>query len=563
MAETTGGDFRARWTPDVRAAAIADPARRPTTGPDITPSPIGAQNWFRERLPRFSKEVLLAPYMGKPKGEIIKEVLKEVVVSAGTSAALRIALTTATGASGGLGIAAGVGAGAAAIREVRRQGKEHQSSSADRLTLKEHLKSLEKKKLAGAIGKGAILGMVGFEFVNLEPVQGFGRAIGDVVGGAVGKLGELKGAIGSARSADTSGGAAAATSTATPTSTGTEVPKTATALPPSPTAVPPLPTAQPSVPPIPEAPGRGIPVLGKVVDVVGGGFHNVGLKAHEITGLGLDAGKIFVDHSAYFKGRVEITDSSPDWIKSINRLDGEYGRAIQGTVGESLPGMREKATDLASQLARERGLPDYYFRQDAIANHIQHIMEDHANRAFDSQLQQLVASGQDLNQITDPGSIKELGKKAFQDWLDNKSTEEIMAGANAFFDTENQIDQVLQSTPGLVAENRIVPAGTRPFDIFFPNDNVDFLRKKIPDMAAHIAANEVSLTEWWPVLKHEPYPAYLGELTYLVQRAEAGDLDALDRLKDAFKSANRNEVNFKLLTPDGIKKVLEILRQLG
>ncbi|TSC87447.1 MAG: hypothetical protein G01um10147_624 [Microgenomates group bacterium Gr01-1014_7] len=605
MAENIGGvDFRARWTQDARAAAIADPARRVAISLP-SPASAGSERSMRETLSRLPGEVTSFKILGKSVGDLGKE----AAISGTAGALLRMGLGATAGVAGFTavpvwGIAAAGGGIMGGVREHfkrtnetwarmrQEQGREVLGVVNKKLgkgdTLKGFFNPDQKRSITFAIMRGSAFGGAGnvaggwvAETAVGQAVKGVFSGVGEAKDEFLGGVGGLKDAIGAARSADTSGGAAAATptetptptatSTATPTPTATEVPKTATALPPSPTVQPTPAETQTSVPhSIPEALGRGIPFIGKPLDAVAGGFHNVGLKAHEITGWGLDAGKTFVDHSQYFKGRMEITDSSPDWVKNINSLDGEYGRAIQGTVVENLPEQRVKAQEIAHIIMDERGQPYYTYQTNAISNHIQHIMEDQANKAFDSNLQSLVDRGVNLNELTQKQfeeMIKEEGRKKFEEWLRDKATDDITEGVKAILNTEDQIKQVLSQGQGLVAEVRPVPAGTNVFDVVAPpnaDTDIEFLKKIIPNMTANIAANEGVLTGWyWEGNPERVYPAYLGELNYLMKKAEEGNLEALLRLKDAFKSVRPSDSQFKMLTPEGIKRVLEILRQLG
>lgn len=563
-------------SPDInpvdRLAALGRVGVSRGLSPIDTPSPVGAENWFRERLPRFSKEALLAPYMGKPKGEIIKEVLKEVVVSAGTSAALRIALTTATGASGGIGIAAGVGAGAAAIREVRRQGKEHQSGSADRLTLKEHLKSLEKGKLAGAIGKGAILGMVGFEFVNLEPVQGFGRAIGDIAGavggakdGTLDKAGAIKdnlsvgtpeikhdtpilgGITGVAKGvADTAGGVkdsigslkdninlgtpeikpdtpilGGVTQTAhnvslkvgEVTHLGGNMPWDARVAPVIPETAPPVPEPiqPPAAPPpaeAPPAPPAPVPAPEPIAALVEPGAPAV------------ESGHII--HAGPDSPEIKVPDNLPpeqQWMLGADDIHEDYGLMKQAEVGRILPnidqilqgqGITETNTDAATL--------------DAIRNHLQHVAEVEVNKAFDSHLQEAVNQGMSLDQI------KEIGHKDFTDWLTNEAPSQIQEQANLVTQVHDQIPEVLK--PQSQAE-------IYPVQSFHSGEEMNQFMVRIQGypryLGLEILANYDLLTESWRVTYPDtPFPAYLGEIDSLITKAEQGDEIALGRLHQAF-----------------------------
>lgn len=534
---------------------------------------------FLETLSRLPREITGYRILGKSVGDLAKE----AAVSGAAGALFRIGLGSA--GVGGIALGATVGAGVAGIMEIRRQAIENQRAHPERTALKEKLKSLnphDKKKLVMAIGRGAVFGAAGGIIGGYLSETGFGEA----VKGVFSRVGELKDAVMREEEVVLVNGvdlqtpvlAEAPTSTPSPAGEG------------RPGAVDILGGAFHNVGlKIHETTGWGLPsgesaptgaetppvlVTGGSrfgpIDAVGGLLHNIGLKAHEVTGLGVDAGKTFVDHSKYFVGRMEITDSSPEWIKSINSLDGTYAKAVQGTVGEYWPQLEEEALGITNGIIEQNlSLPR---NPVAVSNHILHILEDKANRAFDSHLQSLVNQGIDLNTITDEKfeeMIEKTGRDTFEQWLQTDSTKDITAGAQKLLEIQFQINQLVDKPE--IAVNRIVPAGTSFFEAIFPGDidvnNTEHLKRVIPDMAAHDAANYVELQRgnlgWTGVTGDHPFPAYPGEILYLMRLSEGGDLSALYRLRDALRGIPPQEVQIEVLTDEGKKKVLELLKQLG
>ena len=319
---------------------------------------------------------------------------------------------------------------------------------------------------------------------------------------------------------------------------------------------------------------RNTPLEGPA-DIIGGLFHNVGLKASEIRGLlplmPWDPKGSFIDPGTYFPSEVKIPENAPEWIKDINNIDGEYGQAIQAEVGKHLPDMQNQTLSILEEMANQNQQFKGVDGVNAI-NHVQHIMEDKANRAFDGALKGVVEGSQDLEEA------RRIGQESFAKWLQDEADKDIRDGIAQIIDTRVQIDQTLTATPSLIEEPKVIPAGQSPFDIFFPKDadtNNEYLKKVIPNMAANIAANQNGLLEAWleqslktvgvpESLSDLPtYEAYMGELNYLMKRAEAGDIAALQRLKDAFKYSVGHDWEFKRLSADGIKRMLELIKPLG
>lgn len=323
-----------------------------------------------------------------------------------------------------------------------------------------------------------------------------------------------------------------------------------------------------------EAPGRGIPILGGQIDQIGGLFHDIGLKAHELIGWGMNQAPAgtFIEPSKYFPPGVQIADNSPEWIKDINNLNGEYGRAIQAQVGANLPDIDTHTKAILDEMVQKNPQIRSIDYINAY-NHAMHIAEDKANRAFDSSLKGIIEGSQDLEEA------KRLGQEAFAKWLQDESDKDLRDGLAQLVDTRMQIDQALGPGSPLVAEFKPIPSGQTPFEIFFPKDadtNNEYLRKVIPNMVANLAANEEGLVEGWfdktaklvvggSVSADQviPYEAYMGELNYLMQRAEVGDINALQRLKDAYKYSVGHQWDFKRLSAEGIKRMLELVKRLG
>lgn len=528
-------------------------------------------------LGRIPKEVMGFRIFGKSVGDLAKE-----AIGYGALGALfRIGLGTAGWQ--GFAVAAGAGAGVAAVKEIKRQYSENQAANLDRTALKQKLKSLgphDKVRLGKAIIKGAAFGAAGGIVGVYLAETGFGEA----VKGAFGKAGEAAGTVGRWREswqipqseaplrdkpfispvAEAIGGVFhnVGLKIHEPTGWGLDSGQPSTLAEAQPT---PADTAELAKQP-PSA--TGVSRFGPV-DVVGGAFHNLGLKAHELTGWGLDAGRNFVDHSKYFVGRMEITDSSPEWIKSINSLDGTYGKAIQGTVGEHWPQYSEEAFRITDSIgAQNPNLPN---NPNAVANHILHIMEDKANQAFDSHLQTLVSQGVDLNNITDEKfeeMVKKVGRETFEQWLQTDATKDIIEGSQNLLQVQSQIESLVTSTPNLVAETKIISGGTNLFDAIFPNvdkNNTEQLIGILPDMGAQIAVdyrNLILSSSWTNIIGNNPFPAYPSEIPYLLQRAEGGDIGALMRLRSVLDIILSQDITLRKLSPEAVKKILELLKQI-
>ncbi len=548
MAETAGGavsdDFRASWTPEARTAALADPATSRIVPIDIPDFDISENRSRWQRITSFK-------ILGKSVGDLAKEALTKEAIGYGALGALfRIGLGTAGWQ--GFVVAAGAGASVAAVREIGRQYSENQEANPDRIALKQKLKSLgphDRIRLSKAILKGAVFGAAGGiigeviaspDFENVPILGGVKKMVGEAFSelgskahGVSSAVGEVVGTTGRWREsvfaslfgAGVSGEAQPAQVVTEPTKT-PEPTKTAT----------PVPT---------------------------------------------DAGKEFVDHSTYFKGRIEITDSSPEWIKSINRLDGTYSKVLQGSVGQYLSENREVLYNEVVRVSTQQGDGRFSSVEWLLTqNHIQHILEARANEVFDSYLQQLVSNGVDLNSISDQEfktKIEEVGKEAFKKLLEEKGQDEIAKGIATVIQVHDEINQVIQAEPSLIRTTRAVPAGTS----FFAQINqsivtdTDLFKRLTPELAAMIAVNQDDLVHDAVVVElnkgqalgryyeHFYYPAYLGELNYLMRLAEGGDLEAVTRIINAYKVISGSARELKFLTPEGVKRILEIIKRLG
>lgn len=331
------------------------------------------------------------------------------------------------------------------------------------------------------------------------------------------------------------------------------------------------------------------PVIGGIKQTAGDAFHDVGTRIHEQTGIGIQRPPM-IDKSKYFTADVEIRSDSPQWIKTINNLDpdhGIYAKTVQGTVGEYLPGMEQQANDLAYELANQKNLDRSLSASDLfiIRNHVQHILEDKANQAFDSHLQNLVNKGIDLNTISDEqfeGMIKKAGREAFEAWLEGDAVKDIKMGIGDVISAESQIEQYLGNTPNAFDVVQI-PKGKSAFEVLYPGVNVediDALRKEVPSMVAHIATNHEALISdsgisirWEEDVINKridplpsPFPyfeAYFGELNYLMLLIQKGDVMAIFRLRDALKHIMiYDNATIRKLHPDAVGTILKLLEQV-
>lgn len=276
--------------PDIVAGINALRAER---GLGSVSSAVGSERPLWETLSRLPREITSYQILGKSVGDLAKE----VVVSGAAGALFRIGLGSA--GVGGIGLAAAVGGGVMGIKEHYKHTNEtwqrmRAEQGVARLgagdTLKGFFNPDEKRKITLAIGRGAMFGAAGGVVGGFISETGVGEAVKgafDQAGQFKDKMLEKAGAVTTSGYTVTvtpveSGAQAAPTA---PTETPTSVPPTSTVEPSdTPTTVPsPSPTGTP-VPPASTdiAPLRDKPIIGPVADVIGGGFHNLGLRVQEV-----------------------------------------------------------------------------------------------------------------------------------------------------------------------------------------------------------------------------------------------------------------------------------------
>ena len=297
-----------------------------------------------EAISRLPREITGKRIFGKSVGDLAKE----AAVSGAAGALFRIGLGSA--GVGGIALGATAGAGVAGIMEIRRQAIENQQAHPERTALKEKLKSLnphDKKRLVLAIGRGAVFGAAGGVVGGYLSETGFGEA----VKGAFSRVGELKDAIGANFQTQV-----------------TEAPTSISA---------------------PIEGGRS-----GVIDVLGGALHNVGLKAHEITGIGVgempwDARTPGTPAPVSPPEPVAPAPVSPGQPLETTPLllsnltqNPEFATQVQAAVGSHLA----TSTEIASQF------PD---ASEQVQQAVQHKMEALANQSFEQAAQEMANSGSD------------------------------------------------------------------------------------------------------------------------------------------------------------------------
>lgn len=491
---------------------------------------IHLPHFSRDAISRLPREVLLAPFMGKSKGEVFKEIFKEVAVSAGSAALLRIALTTITGGASPF-VGAGVGAGVAAIREIRRQAIENQTANPDRKKIYQKILSLgpgQRKRLIGEMAKGAAFGALGFELVNLGPVQAVGNLIKDLAGGGLNTAGGAKDALGALKS-----------------NIGTPELKQDTLILGNVAGI------------AGDTPLRDKPILGNVADVAGGALHNIGLKAHELSGLGQgnmpwDANANPAGHTGYV---IEAGPNSPEikvpenlppeqqWIAGANDINQDYGLMKQAEVGKILPKIDEF---LASQGFTEANTsPDTLA---AMRDHLQHVAEARVNSVYDTHLQEAVTNHMSL------AEVQNNWHQDFSKWVEGG---EMIREMTPYLQVE-----AVGLQPGFVEQTIFPPLGLPLDSVLNASLSPQEWRNIAPKLGSFVAANIDPLNEaWHRTFPTEKFPVQLEEISDLVYRLQGGDFTALEKLKSACKGLSQGE-RIRILNDAGYSRVWEILEAL-
>jgi hypothetical protein len=320
-------------------------------------------------------------------------------------------------------------------------------------------------------------------------------------------------------------------------------------------------------------PIESVPVVGGVKNAVGGLFHNAGLKASEIlhtTGkMPWDSRGSYIEPGK-FSPKIDIPEDAPDWLKAdnINSLNGEYAHHVQAAVGEGFQAKQDQIVRIAEEVARQQSktlsLEDRY----KIINDAMHTIEVAGNKSFDSHLEEIVKGSRSLDDLNN------LGKADLDDWFKKDFDKDIAERVKIFYQTQGQIDSVLTDS-NVLGPDMDIPSGKSIFEIQFsgknPND-INQLKEITNQMVNRIAVNQdeilhAAASHWAQEQAAHPdqavdfyFPAYLGELEYLREKALAGDVDSLYRLRDALSIKMPTPIKYKLINEDGIKKILDALK---
>lgn len=511
-----------------------------------------------------------------PVGEILKKMGKESLLSVPVGVVAGMAVgTMGLGAAAGLVTSGLAGAAKEGIKEHGRQTTEkweriRTEKGVNRLwnpwdLARGFLNPDEKRKLGAAIGKGTLKGLV---------FGSAGGAFGGVIGGALADtaVGHAAGAV-AENVRGLTGGALVAAREAVGHVGGVKDAagawKDSWGLPgagqlgiPVASEVPPAPATEP------QAPGRGIPLVGRAADVIGGGFHDTGLKIHETTGLGIDqapSGRVPGSESvaptepepapaggppapsapypepiavSINNPEIQIPDDAPQWMKEANDINKEYGLAKQALVGEYFFAENNNVVDKAieSYLSSQgKTLVDLSpLELETIKDHLMHVMEVHVNQDFDSRLPEAVNKNISLEEM------KSIGRESFEEWINSGGfNTEMVQEAAKVVEVHNQINEIMSTTKLGGYEIPVSADVSFSFAVedYFKNaPRPPSLDQFIPQsLGIHIASNyDVLYNGWNRVHPDLPFPVHLGEAVYLVEKAEAGDVDALMRLKAAF-----------------------------
>ncbi len=337
-----------------------------------------------------------------------------------------------------------------------------------------------------------------------------------------------------------------------------------------------------------DAPLRDKPLgINEVAEKAGGLFHNIGQKVGEMTHL---EGNMPWDHGRYIEpgkyiGRnLMIPDNAPEWLQydNIHDIHGEYAEEIQGAVAVNLSKKWNEILDIATDVAKQHGHTLSEEDQLNIMNNAMHIMEVHGNQAFDSHLEQVINGSKDL------ADASWLGNHDLDTWANSPDfVNNMQEGANIYFNVQDQLTQEIINNPQDLTTVTII--GKSVFEQLFPNldlNDQEAVRKVVDEMGVHIAINQKTLLrtaiEQWKDSHQIPletsindidqfwnefnFPAYSAELNSLMEKARAGDAEAITRLKSALGIKSNSlfrPLSFWYLKKNTWNLVLDKLKLLG
>lgn len=251
----------------------------------------------------------------------------------------------------------------------------------------------------------------------------------------------------------------------------------------------------------------------------------------------------FIEPGRY-SPKITIPDNAQVWIKDANNFDGVYAKSIQAEVGKYYQGTIDKAVE---QLLSQQGKTPADLSQSSLEgmrNHMLHIMEDQGNRAFDSHLADAVKNNIALDQM------KEISERSYVEWLNSNGMNDLVNGGKEFLEVDNQIHplgNLRDTVTGLEGVQmrlggNMINAGEILTNGFFLDG-----KENPQQLGALIAVNyDMLFGNWKATYPDLSFPAYLGEILYLIQRADGGDTASLERLRWIFKMAIVNGDHFEI-----------------
>jgi len=352
---------------------------------------------------------------------------------------------------------------------------------------------------------------------------------------------------------------------------------TPTALPPSPTPIPPTPTPEPVVSvPTPdaeisvpqaevEAPTFEPPVEAVVTPSVDVPSAEVPVEAPVEAPSGESPTIIELANDQ----KIEIPDDAPKWLQDANSVDGEYMQAVQAEVGKNFQPWVEESMN--KMLAENPGLDK--IAQDNLRNHMLHILESHANEVFDSNLQNALSDPSVNTSNLDLQTIKDSSHEALIKWFETDGSKALFDGGKDLLSVH---EHVYSASAEFAALNLSlpVPEGQTFADWINSNYQIDINHLDKPHLDGldvFIASNYDTLAkDFVTSYPDTPLPVHFGEIRYLLELAETGDADALNRLKGMF--AGRAVLGDKLnitetitsgRAADVIKNIREFMKGLN
>lgn len=264
-------------------------------------------------------------------------------------------------------------------------------------------------------------------------------------------------------------------------------------------------------------------------------------------GLFIEAGR--------FNPEIPLPSDAQDWMKGANDINGDYGLAKQALVGEYI--YKWNVTNLIAEKAMPPGVTSATFDPntlDAIRNHLMHVMEVQVNEAFDAHLQEAVQNNLTLEQTI------ELSRPDFEHAV--------------FPDGSNINPEMLQEAKKVIEVHTIINNFLKDPSVDIqklpPNVQLDQYMGTLgitptPERYGQIIAENYDglVDAWRRIHPGSPFPAYLGEIESLVEKAQNGDRIALDRLKQVFQFNTLGGENFVRSLPSALRdKIMAELAKL-